>query len=255
MLMTIWQALILGIIQGATEFLPVSSSGHLVLFNNIFGISGNTIAFSVFLHLATLFAVFIILRKQIWWLIKHPFSPLAKKLYLSTAITVVIALIFESFFKSMFSGAYLSLFFMITAVLLVTTELIASKRPYHAFTYKTAIVVGLVQGIAVIPGISRSGSTICAGVLEGANREECAEFSFILSIPIIIGSMLFEIFDCIKLGVPFFDASAPEILIAFVAAFLVGLLCVKVMLSVVKKAKFLPFAIYLVGISIVCLFI
>ena len=197
----------------------------------------------------------IILRKQIWWLIKHPFSPLAKKLYLSTAITVVIALIFESFFKSMFSGAYLSLFFMITAVLLVTTELVASKRPYHAFTYKTAIVVGLVQGIAVIPGISRSGSTICAGVLEGANREECAEFSFILSIPIIIGSMLFEIFDCIKLGVPFFDASAPEILIAFVAAFLVGLLCVKVMLSVVKKAKFLPFAIYLVGLSIVCLFI
>lgn len=253
--MTIIQAIILGIIQGATEFLPVSSSGHLVLFNKIFNISDNFIGFSVFLHLATLFAVVIVLRKKIWWLICHPFSPLAKKLYLSTAITVVIALIFESFFKSMFSGAYLSIFFMITAILLVLTEFLSSKRVYHSFSYKTAIVVGLMQGIAVIPGISRSGSTICAGVMEGANREECAEFSFILSIPIILGSMLFEIIDCVKSGVPFFDAPALQIILAFFSAFIVGILCVKVMLDVVKKAKFTPFAIYLVILSIVCLFI
>ncbi len=253
--MTIIQALILGIIQGATEFLPVSSSGHLVLFNKIFGISDNFIGFSIFLHLATLFAVVIVLRKQIWWLIRHPFSSLAKKLYLSTLITVIIALIFETFFTQMFDGTYLATFFMITAVLLVLTEILSTKRHFHEFSYRTAIVVGIVQGIAVIPGISRSGSTICAGVLEGANREECAEFSFILSIPIIIGSMLFEILNCVKNGTPLFDVPAFQIIVSFIASFLVGILCVKVMLSIVKKAKFYPFAIYLVLLSICCLFI
>ena len=255
MVMSVIEAIILGIIQGATEFLPVSSSGHLVLFNKIFNISDNFIGFSVFLHLATLFAVVIVLRKQIWWLIRHPFSSLARKLYLSTIITIVIALIFESFFKSMFSGAYLSIFFMLTAILLVLTEFLSAKRASHAFSYKTAIVVGIMQGIAVIPGISRSGSTICAGVMEGANRDECAEFSFILSIPIIIGSMLFEILECVKTGAPFFDAPPLQIILAFISAFIIGLLCVKVMLNVVKKAKFTPFAIYLVILSIICLFV
>lgn len=252
--MNIWQAIFYGILQGATEFLPVSSSGHLVLFNKIFGTGGNFIAFSVFLHIATLFAVIIVLRKQIWELIKHPFSPLALKLYLSTLITVIIALLFKNTFEALFSGKLLPISFMLTAVLLVTTELLSKKRT-HQISYKTSVVIGLMQGIAIIPGISRSGATICGGVLEGANKEECAEFSFILSIPIILASMAMEIFDSVRLGQPFFDAQILPTLLAFFTAFFVGILCVNVMLKLVKKAKFYPFAIYLTALSIACLFI
>ena len=252
--MTIWQAIIFGIIQGATEFLPISSSGHLVLFNNIFGIEGNFLGFSVFLHIATLFAVFVVFRKKIWFLIRHPFCEMAKKLYFSTLLTVIIALLFKDFFESMFEGKFLAIAFMLTALLLVLTEFL-SHRKSHPFFYKTALAVGLMQGLAIIPGISRSGSTICVGVLEGASREECAEFSFILSIPIIIASMLFEIYDCVILGVPFFNISTFTLVISFIVAFLVGLVSVKFMMKIVKKAKFYPFAIYLVVLSILCLFI
>ena len=252
--MTIWQAIFFGILQGATEFLPVSSSGHLVLFNKVLGISDNFIGFSIILHIATLFSVFIVLRKQIIKLIKNPFCDMAKKLYLSTLITVIIAVAFKDFFQSLFSGKFLAISFMFTAVLLITTELL-SKKLSHKFSYRTSIFVGLMQGLAIIPGISRSGATICAGVLEGADKDECAEFSFILSIPIILGSMLFEILDCIKTGETFFSVPPLQTFISFIVSFIVGLLCVKVMLSLVKKARFYPFAIYLTILSALCLFI
>ena len=253
--MTIWQAIILGIIQGATEFLPISSSGHLLLFNSLFNISENFLGLSIFLHIATLFAVFIVLRKQIWWLIKNPFSNLALKLYLSTILTIVIAIPIKIFFEDLLNGAFLPIFFLLTAILLLLTEFFTSKKLAHSLTFKTAICIGLVQGIAVIPGISRSGSTICAGVLEGAKREECAEFSFILSIPIILASMIFQIFECIETNQPFFDTSLFNIIISFIFALVIGLICVKFMLSAVKKVKFYPFVIYLTILSISCLFI
>ena len=253
--MTIWQAIILGIIQGATEFLPISSSGHLLLFNSIFDISDNFLGLSIFLHIATLFAVLIVLRKQIWWLIKNPFSKLALKLYLSTIITIIIAIPIKLFFNDLLNGAFLPIFFLLTAILLLLTEFLSSKTISHSLGFKTAVYIGIIQGIAVIPGISRSGSTICAGVLEGVKREDCAEFSFILSIPIILASMIFQVVECIETNQPFFDTSILNIVLSFVFALLVGLICVKFMINTVKKVKFYPFVIYLTILSISCLFI
>ncbi|MDD3397746.1 MAG: undecaprenyl-diphosphate phosphatase, partial [Clostridia bacterium] len=112
--MTIWIAILYGIVQGATEFLPISSSGHLVLLNLIFNVDGNFIFFSLLLHLATLFAVLFVLRKQVFYLIKNPLCDLAKKLYIATIPTVLIALLFMELFKSSFSGAFLPICFMLT---------------------------------------------------------------------------------------------------------------------------------------------
>ena len=250
--MSVWLALLFGIVQGATEFLPVSSSGHLVLLNKIFGISEDFLGFSILLHIATLFAVFIVLWKPIWNLLKHPFSKKALMLYLSTLLTLVVVFAFKEFFESSFGGELLPVCFMLTALLLVLTEYFAKKRS-SPFGFKNSVWVGLAQGIAVLPGLSRSGTTICAAVLSGANKEESAEFSFILSIPVILGSMLFEILEACRSGTPLFDVGVAPAIISFFSAFIVGLLSVKFMLKVVKKAKFLPFAIYLVLLSFVCL--
>ena len=246
--MTIWVAIILGLVQGLTEFLPVSSSGHLVLLEKIFGIENNIILFDVILHIATLFAVIIVYRKTIWELIKNPFSEKMQKLVFATIPTCIIALLFKSFFENSFNGDLLYLGFMVTAIFLIIAQIVSQKEyQYRNLSYGNAIVIGVFQGMAILPGISRSGSTITSAIVQGVRREQAAEFSFLLSIPIILASLVYE---CFKIPSSVITIPVPCFIVAFVVSLIAGILSIKLMLKVVKKAKYWGFSAYLIFLSI-----
>lgn len=252
--MTVWCAIFLGALQGLTEFLPVSSSGHLVLFQNIFGIETDFLFFSVLLHLATLFAVVLVLWKDIKHLVFHPFCKEAQMLYTATIPTVLIVLLFQGFFEGAFSGVFLPICFMITAFLLFVTEVLA-KKTSGKMTFKTGLITGIAQGLAVLPGISRSGATICTAVLLGVDRKRASRFSFILSIPIILASMAYEILGAVTSGEEILTLPVLPTILAFLSAFIVGVLSVKFMLGAFQKIKLWWFSIYLIVLSAISLFI
>ncbi|MFA6860480.1 MAG: undecaprenyl-diphosphate phosphatase [Clostridia bacterium] len=242
--MNFWQSLIYGIVQGLTEFLPVSSSGHLVLLEKIFGYEGNFLFFAVILHVATLLAVIVALRKEVWFLIKHPFSKEMQKLVLSTLPTIFIVFMFKSFFESSFEGGFLSLAFVVTGVLLIVTNMISKTNSENEIKFSSAFAMGVAQGFAVIPGISRSGSTLCTGLLAGENKEKTARFSFLMSVPIVFASLIYEIIFSNQS----FSLSQSQLLsslVAFASALIVGILAIKFMLRVVSKGKLWWFSIYL----------
>lgn len=246
--MTILVAIILGLVQGLTEFLPVSSSGHLVLLENIFGIENNVILFDVILHVATLLAVVIVYRKTIWELIKHPFCEKMQKLVFATLPTVIIALLFKSFFENSFSGELLYLGFLVTAIFLIIAQVVSEKEyQYRNLSYGNSIVIGVFQGLAIMPGISRSGSTITSAIVQGVRREQAAEFSFLLSIPIILASLFYE---CLKLPSSVVTIPASCFIVAFIVALISGIFSIKIMLKVVKKAKYWGFSAYLILLSV-----
>lgn len=251
--MTIIEAIILGLIQGLTEFLPVSSSGHLVLFGKIFGINGDFVLFSVIMHVATLLAVIVYFYKDIWELIKHPFSKNAIKLYIATIPTVLIVLLFKGFIEDSFGGALLPFCFVFTAVLLIVSQIL-SKKVGKPISKTGAICMGIAQGIAVIPGISRSGATICTGLILGHDRKECAKFSFLMSIPIIIASMAYELLGVFK-GEVVELVGVFQIILGFIFAFIVGLLSIKLMMKVVENLKLYWFSAYLAIIAVVSFFV
>lgn len=257
--MTLFVALILGIVQGLTEFLPVSSSGHLTLLNKIFGIQGDFLLVTVLLHLATLFAVFYVFRKEIWELIKHPFSKDAVNLYIATIPTVIIVLLTKGLLEDAFASAKLLPYcFLITAILLFFTYLLSKKKKdqiqYRQLKKSSAFIMGVAQGLAVMPGISRSGSTICAGLLAGEECEKTTQFSFLMSIPIILASMAYEFITADLAAVSTSNMIIP-LIFAFLSAFIVGIFSIKFMLKIVKNAKYYWFSIYLVALSIVAFFV
>lgn len=246
-------ALILGVVQGAMEFLPVSSSGHIVLLSRWFNI-GETLTLSIILHVATLLSVVVVLRKQIWELIKKPFSKQSLQIVVACICTLVVAIVFKTFIENSFGGAILPYCFLITAVLLLITQFLAKRiKMGNSINYKTAALIGLVQGVAILPGISRSGSTICAGLLCKRDRKEAADFSFIISLPIIVGSAVLDIIKIAKSGGEVINSlSLPigAIILSFAVSFVVGLLCVKWMRKLTEKNILWPFSVYLVIIAI-----
>lgn len=246
--MTIFVAIILGLVQGLTEFLPVSSSGHLVLLEKIFGVENNVILFDVMLHIATLLAVIIVYRKSIWELLKNPFGEKMQKLVFATLPTCIIALIFKSFFEQSFNGELLYLGFLVTAIFLIIAQIVSEKEyQYRNLSYGNSIIIGIFQGLAIMPGISRSGSTITSAIVQGVRREQAAEFSFLLSIPIILASLVFE---CFKLSSSVVTIPVSCFIVSSLVALLSGILSIKIMLKVVKKAKYWGFSIYLILLSI-----
>lgn len=249
--------IILAIVQGLTEFLPISSSGHLVLLNKFFGIENDFLLLSVVLHVATLFSVLIVLKKEVVEIIKHPFGELSKKLLVATVPTVIIVLCFKSFIDKAFDGRYLPICFMLTAVLIVVSEFISFKQKqvgYKSLTYSKGIVMGIAQGIAVLPGISRSGATICAGLISGSKREEVAHFSFLMSIPIILASLVLEIYEYVSVGQTL-TLAWYELVVGFIVAFLTGIFAVSFMLKIIEKHTLLWFSLYLIIISFVSFFV
>lgn len=243
-----WMALILGLVQGLTEFLPISSSGHLVLLQQIFGIENNVILFDVILHLGTLVAVIIVYRKTLLEIIKHPFCLKSQQLVFATIPTVIIALLFKDFFENSFNGSSLIIGFLVTAVFMFICQYVSKRYyQYKEMDFKTSFLMGIFQGLAILPGISRSGSTITTAIVCGTKRKDAAEFSFLLSIPIIIGSALFE---CTKLTTQEITIGFFEILLGFVAALVSGIIAIKFMLKVIKNAKYSYFGIYLIILAV-----
>ena len=189
--MEIFYLVILGIVQGLTEFLPISSSGHLVLLSEWFGIS-DSLFVSILLHLATFFSIVVVLRKEVFYFIRHPFSKETIRLAIATIPTCILALILMPLIDQSFEGIFLPFCFLISALLLMVTDLTTKRKSFplqSQLTNKNAFLMGIGQGLAIFPGISRSGTTICAGILSGAPKEECAKFSFLMSLPIILLSM------------------------------------------------------------------
>lgn len=257
-----WALIILGIVQGVTEFLPVSSSGHLVLLSKIFGIE-NSLFVSIVLHVATLLSILVVLRKEVWRVVRHPFRDEGKKLIVATIPTCLIVLCIYPLINEAFEGAILPICFIITAILLFVTSAFCQKKSFSnlnnetqnsGISYKQALFMGISQGFATFPGISRSGATICTGVIAGAERENVAKFSFLMSVPVIVLSMAFEIFKLVRGGEQLV-VNVPGLVLAFFLAFVVGLLCVKAMIKLTQKLNFKWFSLYLVILAILTLFI
>ena len=244
---------LLGLVQGLCEFLPVSSSGHLVLLSSLFGVE-DSLFVSIILHVATLLAVVIVFRKDIWQMIKHPFSEQAINLYIATIPTCIIVLILMPLVDISFGGSFLGISFLLSAILLIFSSCQAKKTPGQTFTKKHAIIMGIAQGFAVFPGLSRSGTTICAGLLCGGDKKECAKFSFLMSLPIIVLSLLMEIYNIAVAGQTV-TVNTAGLLLAFVIAFVVGVISIKVMIKLTEKANFKWFAIYLILLSIISLIV
>lgn len=242
-------AFILGLIQGLTEFLPVSSSGHLLLAEKI-GLGTPSIAVNLALHLATLAAVLITYRRAVWDIIKHPFSKKTALYVLACIPTGIIALLIEQFCKGLLLGSYLPLCFTFSAFILTVADR-CKPRTIKTLSYRTAFLTGVMQGIAVLPGISRSGSTIAALTLCGVDKKDAKEFSFMLSIPVIIAGALYEL--------PKFSSNFSfdiwPLILAMVTAFFAGLVSIRLTAKAIDKGSFLPFVIYLVAISAVSFFL
>jgi len=265
--MEIWQAVILGLVQGLTEFLPVSSSGHVAFFQGVFGVNDEDIAlfFTIILHLGTLVAVCVVFWREILELFKKPYKTLGL-LVLATIPAAVTGLIFElvDADKVLLStenmGIVLAVFFTVTATVLFVTEIFVKRREnVLPLCLKTTLPMGFAQALAVLPGISRSGSTICAGTLAGCKSEDVAKFSFIMSIPVILGSFVVELFMGLKDGEiqqSFQTGGATlgwSVALGFIISAIAGLFAIKVMLKVIKKANYKWFSLYLILMAITCL--
>ena len=246
-------AILLGVLQGITEWLPISSSGHLALAQNIFGLDV-PVVFDIFIHIGTLAAVCIFYRKDIFSILKSlaRFDLKSKETKLALLIiaamipTAIIGFAFKPFFESMFSSNVLiGIALILTGIILyVASKARLSNKP---LSLVPALLIGIFQGIAVAPGISRSGSTISAGLLQGINAKEAARFSFLLSIPAVIGATIFEDKDAAIMIDP--TVFLPYVIGAAVAA-TVGYFSIKFLLRLLEERKFHLFAYYcwLVGI-------
>jgi undecaprenyl-diphosphatase len=264
--MEVWQAVILGLVQGLTEFLPVSSSGHLVFFQRVLNVDLENIdlIFDIMLHLGTLVAVCAIFWRDILDLFKKPFKTLLY-LIVATIPAGVAGLIFddmieEHIYKGAYVGIFLAVGFVLTAALLFATEIVAKKRENTLpLCWRVTVSMGVGQAVAILPGLSRSGTTICVGTFAGGNREEVAKFSFLMSIPIILGSFLVSLVKGLYKGeIQNSFAAAPasfgwSIALGVIVAAVSGLFAIKVMLAAIKKANYKWFSLYLVLIAIACI--
>lgn len=284
--MNFWQAIIMGLIQGLTEFLPVSSSGHLAIFKNIFGIETETgMLFDVLLHMATLIAICIVYWKDVkelfvngccmvglWvsnaviWVtnifrrndsrkeykkvLTSPYRRFVLMILISTVPTGILGVLFEKIIGS--AADYLilpGLCLIVTSILLFIADRVeVGERTEENASYVNSLIIGVAQGIATLPGLSRSGTTITACLLNGFTKEFAVKYSFIMSIPAILGAMVLELKD-FKIA----DISAGGIgnyIAGMIVAGVIGYVCIKTMLVVVKKNKFTIFSIYCLVVGI-----
>ena len=263
----IWKSSVLGVVQGLTEFLPVSSSGHLTLLQKLLGFdtAGGAMTFiNIMMHLGTLIAVVIVFWKDIVALFRKPFKMLLM-LIVATIPAGIIGLLFSDEIDSIFAGEtgllYLALCFAFTALMLLVCELIAKRQKTpKPLGWGNTVSMGLMQAVALFPGISRSGSTIVAGTVTGAKRKEVARFSFLMSIPIILGSFLVEVASGVKdvvTGQPsyFSEIAAPEIVgmvFGVVLSMVFGFIAIKWMMKIIQKANYMWFSVYLLCLSLGC---
>lgn len=262
--MTWFEALILGLIQGLTEYLPVSSSGHLTIGSYLFGISGSdNLTFTVAVHVATVLSTLVILWSEIDWIFRGLFKcelNAETKYVLNIIVSMIPVGIVGVFFKDEVEAIFGSGLLVVGCCLLVTASLLtfsyfAKPRQKDKISWKDALIIGLAQAVAVLPGISRSGSTIATGILLGNKKESLAQFSFLMVIPPILGEALLDILKAVKGENVFGGIDTLPLIVGFLAAFISGCLACKWMISIVKKGKLIYFGIYcaIVGaVTIAC---
>lgn len=259
--MTVLQALLLGVFQGIAEFLPISSSGHLLVFKDLMGLSEVPVLFDVFLHLATLLSIVVVFRKRVWGIIVSFCRWLGKKSDDSDADN--LSLIVPAIVATVLTGALGLLIdridltgtpkvvaglFIVTAAILAASSCFKGKDGYRDMRLRHGIIIGLAQGIGVFPGISRSGITIGAGLASGLKRDEAGEFAFLLAIPAILGALVLKLDDLGELA----GSVAPlPLAVASIASFVVGIASLLVLMPLVRKGKLAWFAAYLVPAGVI----
>jgi len=252
-----YEALILGIIQGLTEFLPVSSSGHLEIGKALFGIKGEeNIYFSIVVHGATVLSTILVLRREIFKLFSGFFkfkmneeTKYLIKIGISMLPVLVIGLLFKDYLKTLFDGSnmvFIGLMLLVTALLLTFTYFFKPKQ--KPISYFDAFIIGIAQAIAVVPGISRSGATISTGLMLGNKKEDIAKFSFLMVLIPILGENFLEMSSGNLTGAA--GISALPLIIGFAAAFVSGWFSCSFMIKIVQRGKLIWFAVYcaIVGI-------
>ncbi len=255
-----FEAFILGLIQGLSEFLPVSSSGHIEIGKHILGteIKVNVI-FTVILHIATVLSTLVVFRKDIIDLFKGVFqfkwnesTEYVSKILISMVPVGILGVFFKDYIESFFDGniAFVGAMLIVTALLLTITLFVKQKT--KDITYKNAVIVGIAQAIAVLPGLSRSGATIATGLLVGIDKSKIAKFSFLMVIIPILGEGLLEL---IKGDLVSSDIGIMPLIIGFSTAFIIGLIACKLMINIVKNSKLIYFAIYCFIVGIIAIII
>lgn len=259
--MQLFQAIVLGVVQGFAEFLPISSSGHLRVIQEVFGWDTFNLAFDTMLHVATLLAVIVYFRHDLWHMIRAAFSrnpelsgdrKLAWLVVAATIPTGIIGLAGGDWFESA-DLLYVGIAFLFTAAFLTLTDLM-SKHSIHSaasLSWSRALLVGVAQGVAIMPGISRAGATMASGLGVGLDREQAARFSFLLSTPIILLAGAKQALDVVTEGIampPLYVSIA-----AFIAAAITGYIAIAGLMSYIRKHSFYPFAIYtaVMGVAVI----
>lgn len=262
--MSWFEALILGIVQGLTEYLPVSSSGHLAIGSYLFGIDGaDNLTFTVLVHVATVLSTFVILWSEIDWILKGLFKFKMNdetKYFLNILVSMIPIGIVGFCFKDKVEEIFGSGLLIVGCMLLLTAALLifsyyAKPRQKEKISWRDALVIGIAQACAVMPGLSRSGSTIATGLLLGNKKESLAQFSFLMVIPPILGEALLDVMKMMKGEDVFGSISTLPLMVGFLAAFISGCIACKWMISIVKRGKLIYFGIYcaIVGVvTIIC---
>lgn len=260
-----FQAVFLGILQGLTEFLPISSSGHLVLLPALLGWGQPSLVFETTLHLGTLLALLVVFWRDIgrllaaWWrgirrgrLLETSESRLAWWILLGTVPALVAGVLLEKRMEALNTPHYAGIFFLATAGLLLLAEVLGRRRrPLEELTWWDSLLIGLAQAAAILPGLSRSGATISTGMLAHLKREAAARFSFLLSLPIVAGAGLLELWELGRSGGG--QAEALSLLLGFAAAALCGFAAIRFLLAYVRRRPLYPFAAYCLLIGLVAL--
>ena len=254
------QALILGVVQGLTEYLPVSSSGHLTIISSFFGIDGaDNLQFTVAVHVATVLSTLVILWKEIDWILKGLFkfemneeTKYALNILVSMIPVGIVGLFFKDRVEEAFGSGLLivGVMLIVTAVLL-TFSYLAKPRVKEHLSLWDAFVIGVAQACAVLPGLSRSGSTIATGLMLGNKKEQLAQFSFLMVIPPILGEALIDVMKAVKGEAVMGNIGTIPLVVGFVAAFLSGCLACKWMIDIVKRGKLIYFGIYCAIIGVI----
>ena len=272
--MTILEAILQGIVQGLTEFLPVSSSGHLSLFQHFFGLDGeNAVTMTIILHLGTLVAVFAAFRGKIKALIFEAFRMIRdiftgkfkwkemnpdRRMIIMIIVSILplfVFYIFKDFFDNLASDSDILVegfaFLYTSALLFLSTKCNKGTKTAGETTVKSALTIGVFQGVALVPGISRSGSTICSALFTGMKREDAVDYSFILGIPVIFAGAFVKLFDLTDSAAAELTANIIPLVISFVVSAVVGYLAIRLIKAMVVNDKFRIFAWYTLVLGIV----
>jgi undecaprenyl-diphosphatase len=270
--MSLFQAFIMGLVQGATEFIPISSSGHLVLVPWLLGWQSPPLAFDTMVHWGTLLAVFAVFWLDLWILfragldglldtvgISRSFdrdqARLAWAILLGSIPAALAGFLLADFFEALFGKPpAVAVLLIVTAGILTFSEWLShQERSFGHIGWLDALLVGMAQAFAIMPGISRSGATIAAGISRGVQREAAARFSFMLSVPVILGAGLFKLFDLAEGGG--LSDLAGALVVGFVTAAVVGYLCIRWLLKFLASRPLYVFAGYCLVFGLFCLFV